>query len=385
MTQKKPDLLLALVSILSLAGAGSAVYLSKLYYGLRSGTAGFSSLCNINETMNCDVVTTSRFAEIVAGLPLSSVVAGFFVALLAVSLMGRVTDWRKEAIAAGTLMAGFASLYSVVLLVIMLGVIQKICVFCLVIDGVNFATLGVFLILSKGKPFAGVQFGKLKTYAMLLVGAIFVTIVMLRPAEENARSKVTASEIEMTVSSVLARTPVEITAPVGASVLGDPNAPITIYEFSDFQCPFCKRGAVMMHQVLARHPGKVKVILLPFPLDPACNRLIQRPQHPYACELAKTAYCAGQEGKFQPVYEKIFEDQEFLNADSAKNIAAANGISEDKLKACLASDAAKKFVVDAIEIGLAAKVESTPTFIVNGRKVEGVLTLEAWDLLISKL
>ncbi len=384
MTQKKPDLLLALVSILSLVGAGSAVYLSKLYYGLRSGTAGFSSLCNINETMNCDAVTTSRFAEIVSGLPLSSVVAGFFVALLAVSLMGRVAEWRHEAIAAGTLMAGFASLYSVGLLVVMF-VIQKVCLFCLVIDGVNFASLGIFLVLSRGKPFANVQFGKLKTYAALLVGAIFVTVVMLRPAEENARSKVTDGEIEMTVSTILARAPVEITAPAGASVLGDANAPITIYEFSDFQCPFCKRGAVMMHQVLARHPGKVKVILLPFPLDPACNRMIQRPQHPYACELAKTAYCAGQEGKFQPVYEKIFEDQEFLNADSAKKIAAENGISEEKLKACLASDAAKKFVVDAIEAGLAAKVESTPTFIVNGRKVEGVLTLEAWDLLISKL
>ncbi len=385
MSQKKTALPLAFVSILSLVGAGSAIYLTRLYYGLRTGTGGFSSLCNINATMNCDAVTTSRFAEIIPGLPLSSFVAGFFIAMLGVSLMARVTDWRKEAIAAGTLLSGFASLYSIVLLVVMFGVLHKICLFCLVIDAVNFATLGIFLWLAGGKPFAGIRWAKLQSYAALFAGALFVTVVLLRPAEENARSKISSAEVQATVDQILARTPVEIAAPAGAHVFGAADAPITIYEFLDFQCPFCKRGALQMHQLLARHEGKIKVISMPFPLDPACNRVITRSLHPYACQLAKTAFCAGKEGKFQPVYEKIFEDQEFLTADSAKKIAEANGISGDRLQTCLDSEEAKQYVSASIEEGLKAKVESTPMFFVNGRKVEGVPTSETWDLLIANL
>ena len=65
------------------------MYLTQLYYKLRSGTAGFQSMCNLGEKMNCDVVANSKWAELVPGLPLSSVVAGWFVALLLLTLMAR--------------------------------------------------------------------------------------------------------------------------------------------------------------------------------------------------------------------------------------------------------------------------------------------------------
>jgi protein-disulfide isomerase/uncharacterized membrane protein len=384
MTEKKPTLRLALIPLLSAIGASCAIYLSKHYYDLRSGTGGFSALCNINSTMNCDAVTTSRFAELWPGLPLSSFVAGWFVALLIIGMLARIDSWRKEAVLAGTLMAGFSSLYSIALLVVMFGVLQKICVFCLAIDAVNFLLFGLFLSIARGNPFAGVQWSKLHTYAWITVGSLFIFVVLLRPASENERPEATSAEIQYAVRQIMEHPPVDIKIPASASVLGDPTAPVTILEFSDFQCPFCKRGALMMSQILSRHPGQVRVVFMPFPLDSACNSLIQRSMHPYACELARAAFCAGKQGKFQPVYEKIFDEQETLKAESAKEIAIALGLDRGAFDACLSSDEAKMAVGASIQEGQKAKISSTPTFFVNGRKVEGVLPMEAWDSIIAQ-
>lgn len=385
MTDKKPSVRLALLPLLSVIGAGCAIYLTRLYYGIRSGTGGFQSLCNINSTLNCDAVTSSKYAEVWTGLPLSSFVAGWFFAILILSLIARVTEWRREAVTLGFLMSAFASLYSIALLVVM-GILGKICLFCLAIDAVNFALLAIFFSLLTGNTigiFTGIRWSKLQSYAALAAGTVFVVVVILRPSEENLRKQPTSAEIEFTAKEILASTPVDIKVPATAAVLGNPSAPITILEFSDFQCPYCKVGALLMNQLLARHEGKIRVVFMPFPLDSACNRLITRSMHPFACELARTAFCAGQEGKFQPVYEKIFEAQEDLKADSGKKIAAANGIPEAKLAECVNSEAAKKSVADSIEEGIKAKVESTPTFFINGKKVEGTLPIEVWDQLIT--
>jgi protein-disulfide isomerase/uncharacterized membrane protein len=385
MSDKKIPVRLALIPLLAAIGASAAIYLSKTYYDLRGGTGGFNSLCNLNSTFNCDAVTASRYAEVFAGLPLSSVVAGWFIAILVLGLMARNSEWRKEVVLTGTLMSGFGSLYSIALLFVMMGVLQKICLFCLVIDGVNFALFGIFLSMRSGGVFEGIRLPKLQSHALIIVVSIFIMIVFLRPAEENARKALPQSEVEYSVNRILETPSTPIATPENAPIMGSKDAPITIHEFSDFQCPYCKRGALMTHQLMARHPGKIQVVYMPFPLDGACNRLVPRSMHPYACELAKTALCASREGTFEPVYQKIFEEQDLLNAKSASVIAKANGLDSEKTRACVESEETKKALSDSIEEGAKAGVQSTPTFFVNGRKVEGLLPMEAWDLLIQRL
>lgn len=385
MIEKKIPVRLALLPLLSAIGASAAIYLSKAYYDVRGGTGGFSSLCNINETFNCDAVTTSKYAELFSGVPLSSVVAGWFIALMILSFMARVTEWRKEIVLTGTLMAGFGSLYSLALLVIMFGVLHKFCLFCLVIDAVNFSILAIFLSIRSGGLFDDIRYSKLQSHALIIAVSIFAVIVFLRPSEENMRKSASQADIEYSVNQILESPTLAIQTPVTAPVLGNQGAQITIHEFSDFQCSHCKRGAVLTHQLLSRHEGKIKVVFMPFPLDSACNRLVAQSMHPYACELARAALCANKEGKFEAVYQKIFDDQEVLSAKSAKTISVSNGMDATKLAACLNSEETKKALSDSIEQGALAKVESTPTFFVNGKKIEGVIPMEAWDLLITKL
>jgi protein-disulfide isomerase len=387
-TGPKPNIRLALLPLFSVIGASSAIYLAKHYYELRLGTAGFKSLCNISEAMNCDAVTSSRFAEIMPGLPLSSFVAGWFLALIILGLMARVSDWRREAVLVSTLMSGFASLYSIALLAVMALVIHKFCLFCLVIDAVNFALFGTCLSLmnlnKSTSVFGGARWSKIQSNALIVLGSLLIMVVVLRPAEENASAEAKA-EIQTQVSQILASEPVEVKAPEGMATFGSATAPITIYEFSDFQCPFCKREAVVMKQLLSRYEGKIRLVFMPFPLDNSCNRLITRPMHEYSCALARNAFCAGKVGKFESVYEKIFEDQELLTKDSATKIPAEFGIAADTQKTCADSEEAKKALSNSIEEGIRLKVDSTPTFFVNGKRVSLALPIEAWDQIITGL
>jgi protein-disulfide isomerase/uncharacterized membrane protein len=386
-TARTPKIRLALLPLFSVIGAGSAVYLAKHYYELRAGTAGFQSLCNINSTMNCDAVTLTRFAEVVPGLPLASLVAGWFAALVILALMARINERRREVVLVGTLMAGFGTLYSIALLAVMFFVIRKFCLFCLIIDAVNFALFATYLSLLKDgtseSVFGGAQWKKIQSSFLMVIGVMFITAVLLRPSGENKANEPSDSEIRYAVNQILEKPAVPVNTPEGAAIMGDPNAPITIHEFSDFQCPFCRRGAVLMHQLLARYPNKIRIVYMPFPLDNSCNRLITRPMHPYSCALARSAYCAGKVGKFQAVYEKIFEDQETLTAESATKIPASFGVGAEILKACDESEDAKKALSLTIEEGIRLGVSSTPTFYINGKKVEVSLPLEAWDLLIA--
>lgn len=385
-TASKPNVRLALIPFLSVIGAGVSVYLSNHYYDLRAGTAAFKSLCNISSAMNCDAVTTSRFAEIIPGLPLSSFVAGWFIALILLGLMARVADWRREAMIVATLMTGFSSLYSLALLGVMFFLIQRFCLFCFVIDALNIALFGIcYSLMSRDRTtsvFGGARWSKIQSNALLVLGVMFVTVVLLRPSKEN-EGQASKSELQSSVAQVLARPPVEVKTPPGAAILGNPNAPITIHEFSDFQCPFCRRGALLMNQLLARYEGKIKVVFMPFPLDSACNPKITRAMHPHACALSRSAYCSGKDGKFREVYEKIFDDQEFLTAKSATSIPAEYGVGAEMLKACMDSEETKKAISDSIAEGIRLNIGGTPAFFVNGKLVDVILPLEAWDEIIA--
>lgn len=383
-TVKKAPLRLALIPLIALLGAAAAVYLSQLYYGIYAGTAGFKSLCNINEAMNCDAVATSRWAELFRGLPLSSFVAGWFVSLAIVGLLARVDTWRKESVAVGFVMSAFGSLYGIVLLVVMFGVVKTACLFCLAIDVAIFLLLGLFWSLKEGPLFADIDRSKLKSFATITAISLFVMIVVSRPSQQPGE-KQSASDVAAMAQSILASAPVDMKLPENAPFLGNPDAKITIVEFSDFQCPFCKRGAYILNSVLNRYPNDVRVVFRPFPLDQSCNRIVKSAMHPHACALSRSAYCAAKAGKFKPVYEEIFENQDMLTADSAKNIPLANGVDESALQACLDSEEAKAFVSGEIEAGVALGIQSTPTFFINGRKVEGAYPLEAWDQAIQQL
>jgi protein-disulfide isomerase len=209
-------------------------------------------------------------------------------------------------------------------------------------------------------------------------------VLILKPIQ-SSEEKENLSQINILVDSILKSDALPITLPKEAPRFGKEGAPIIIQEFSDFQCPHCQRGAKALESILMKYKDKIQVIFRGFPLDNTCNRMMERPAHPYACLLAKGAYCANEQGKFYEYYMRVFENQEKLDQDSAYSIAKDLGIQLDTFKSCVESEQTKKYIVDAVEEGLRLSVASTPTFFINGHKVEGGIHPKAWSLLVDRL
>ena len=153
----------------------------------------------------------------------------------------------------------------------------------------------------------------------------------------------------------------------GAPVLGDPNAPITIVEYGDFECPVCRNLHDAMRGILPNYP-QVKFIFKDFPLDSI---------HPWARTAALAGRCVYQQNPkvFWKYFDYVYDQQDLISAsnvyDKIVDFAGQNALNVDNLKACMAAPQAAAEVDASIANGNLLEVRSTPTLFVNGRRVAG--------------
>ncbi len=168
-----------------------------------------------------------------------------------------------------------------------------------------------------------------------------------------------------------------------AAVRGDPNAPVTIVEFSDFQCPFCKRAHPTVQQVLNEYSGRVKVVYMHLPLS----------FHEYAQKAAEAFECARDQGREWEMHDKIFDgDNSNIPASVLKQYAVELGMDAERFNQCL--DNGEKAAVVAQD---AAQLESkqlefaawgidgigTPTFLINGQPLVGAQPYSAFKAAVD--
>jgi protein-disulfide isomerase len=156
-----------------------------------------------------------------------------------------------------------------------------------------------------------------------------------------------------------------------APALGDPKAPVTIVEYSDFECPVCRSLHDNLRGILPNYAGKVRVIFKDFPLDQL---------HPWARTAAIAGRCAYQQKPeaFWKMYDLIYDNQEIISAENAwakmTDYAAQAGLDANSFKSCMASPEAAAAVNASHANGQKLEVNSTPTVFVNGRRMVGADT-----------
>ena len=161
-------------------------------------------------------------------------------------------------------------------------------------------------------------------------------------------------------------------------VKGSPDAPVTIVEFSEFQCPYC---GYYVREVFPRideayiKTGKVKYVFRDFPLTSI---------HPNAQKAAEAGGCAAQQGKFWEYHDLLFAHQDTLDVASLKQYAADLGLDSARFDACLDSGAMAEEVAGDVADGQAYGVSGTPAFFVNGIKLTGAQPFEAFQELIEE-
>jgi protein-disulfide isomerase len=179
------------------------------------------------------------------------------------------------------------------------------------------------------------------------------------------------SEADVTV--LLQQSRVEVAFDRGR-LRGDPNATVTIVEFADYQCPYCKQTETTLNNLLRKYPGQVKLAFRDFPLASI---------HPNAEEAAEAARCAGKQGKFWEFHDALFANQAKLDQTQLKATAQTLGLDENAFQSCLESGEYKAQVLRDQEDGRKAGISSTPGFFINGIPITGAQAEDAFQKIID--
>ena len=166
------------------------------------------------------------------------------------------------------------------------------------------------------------------------------------------------------------RVPVDVE---GAPTRGNPKAPVTIVEFSDFQCPFCVRARPTVKRVREAYGDRVRFVFRHYPLD----------FHPLAQKAGEAAACAGDQGRFWEMHDRLWDNPQKLEVADLKAHAQALGLDTERFSSCLDSGRHEGVVERDLRAGQGYGVSGTPAFFVNGRPISGAQPFEAFQQVID--
>ncbi len=155
---------------------------------------------------------------------------------------------------------------------------------------------------------------------------------------------------------------------------GPANAPITILLYSDFQCPYCARVVPTLNELLARHPGDVRLVYRHFPLGSI---------HPNALGAAEAAVCADRQGRFWDVYQAFFAEPSKLGKSDILATATRLNLNLESFRQCVDNGEGSAVVSADLATADGLGLSGTPALFINGRQVTGAPTLERLEALIG--
>lgn len=236
-------------------------------------------------------------------------------------------------------------------------------------EGVSLGVRGTPGFFINGFPISGAQPYELFEYAVSL-------------AEEGTLADAYVSQPQEAAQPT-PRGPVEVSTD-GAYSIGDPDAPVTIVEFTDFQCPFCSRHFLQTFpQIVAEYvdTGKVRYVFMDFPLSSI---------HPQAQLASEAARCAGDQAAYVEMHDLLFARQDaWKGRDDAATIfsgfAGELGLDTAAFDACLATRQHEDAVLADLEYGTSLGIDGTPAFFVNGHFISGAQSFEVFQQAIESL
>jgi len=161
----------------------------------------------------------------------------------------------------------------------------------------------------------------------------------------------------------------------GFPTLGPADAPITLVEFSDYQCPFCRRWHQEVYEpLLAAYPGKIRIVYRNLPLTSI---------HPDAMGAAEAAMCAGEQDAYWPYHNKLFSS-ESLDQQTFLQYAQDLSLNVKQFQACITNEKYKNAIQSDSDFAINLGISSTPTFFINGLAVVGAQPLEVFQQVIDK-
>lgn len=382
----------------ALIGLGASIAATYVHYRLMFDPA-YTSFCDVNATVSCTQVYMSRYSTF-RGIPVAVFAAIWFAGAALLAVTGLVGTGSAGESAPGYLFAASTLALAVVLYFeyVSFVVLKAVCVLCLTMAA---AVVGLFFLSGSTTPFPMTTLPRRAARDLRDVVAspvaIAVTVLFLAGAASAlaffprdvaaAVGDAAAAGAPAAPAAALAPPP----APTGSQVsefekywdslprvrLAIPaeGARVLIVKFNDFQCPPCRNSHMAYKSILARflaeRAGDVRYVLRDYPLETECNGNVPQSIHPAACEAAVAVRLARTHNREDQMIEWIFANQPSLTPELVKQGARDVGQVTDfdaKYASTLES------VRSDIAVGKALGVSATPTFFINGTKIDGALS-----------
>ncbi len=348
-----------LLIIVSACMIGVSIYLTSHFYEVLYPTtiSGGKGLCDISSFLNCETATYSMISNI-AGVPIAffGIIVGLlfiFSALMPSQALERTSSAVAKYNFIGSLALFFFSIF----------VLGSLCPFCTVyyiLSGIAF-----FLFWKYGAQTWIPDVKVSALWAVLLIGGSFM-MYKVTADKEKVKSSLNGSIVEQYRKLAdLGDPDVESPYKIYKATEKFSDSPIRISVFSDFECPFCSKVSEQLPELIRKYPKQISIQYFFYPLDNKCNSNIERAMHMNACDAAMLAAC--DEKQFAAVHDEIFAGQSELGNGILQKIAKNHNLTN-----CTGDDLKNK-VITAINQASKYNIRSTPTLIVNGKKIEGTI------------
>jgi uncharacterized membrane protein/protein-disulfide isomerase len=391
--------------VCALVGFGVSVEASRIHYNLLNNPS-YTSFCDVSATVSCSQVYSSRYGS-VGGVPVAVFGAMWFGLAALLALAGLTArDSIRESVP-GYLFAGSTLALSVILY---LGyasfvILKMVCILCVItyaaVIALFFVSGAVSTVPMMSLPRRMAQDLKVLisspaalALALLFIGGAASTLAFF--PRDSVMSVAAATEAAPPPASAAAAEPAVTqdqrsdfekyytSQPRMNLVIPNDGAKVLVVKFNDYQCPPCRQSYLDYKSVFAKyaasHPGQVKLVLRDFPLEAECNSSVTTSMHPAGCEAAVAARLAREQNRVEPFEEWIFANQQTATRESVKQAVRdiANVQNFDARY-----DTLLEQVKADIAYGRTLGVRSTPTFFINGVKIEGALPAVYFDQAIA--
>jgi uncharacterized membrane protein/predicted DsbA family dithiol-disulfide isomerase len=443
--------LLLVVVLVSLVGLGATTYLSVLHWQVHN-QPGHESFCAVSEAVNCDTVALSRFS-VIFGVPLSTWGIIFYLVMIVLGLwglFGRTSPFPWGLL--GVLNAFAVGVSAFQFLVSEL-VIYSFCIMCITICAVN-AAAAVLCVL--GQRTAGVHVSSTTTmlFLALLAGiAVFAgwfarlfldsafwiavaallmaePVVLLLTGRLRGIKRMAGRFVEdllclfkrpqvgggLSIALVGVIVALLVITPwlypkqndmiasgtqdigigrtdEGHNWIGAEQPELVIVEYSDYECPACRKAHEIIRQVVRERKNWLRLVHVHVPLDHSCNPMLRKPFHRHSCDCARAAICADRQNRFWVMNDALFIRRCGLDAGGLAMLAGKQGLDVAAFRTCMKEQETENVLQEdlaecrdvAEDCRKMGRRFGTPTFIVGDKVISGFKKGEFWVRLVERL
>ena len=371
--------------LLALIGLGLSIKLTIIYYMVNFVPNAMPSFCAINDVIDCDAVAGTKYAQILGvptacfGLFLYSFVFGmcFVDKLQNIKGLGFLKVFKDKFSYIFTIYC-LSFTVSMYLMAVQFIDIKKFCLLCFITYFVDFVSL--FIAKDYKKPLLYEIKTSVKDFfdAMKIKGYVIALILMIIGASGvfayTKTSYIFTPGMKNYDAIMYFQKMKGNPFKIHGNVLGNPDGEVVVYEFSDFECPWCKIMNRMLQKAATEYDN-VYVVHYNFPLDMKCNPALKRPFHNNSCTYAGFAIAAKKQNKYWEMVNMLFDKQPKSNQELFKQAEKLKIDSVELANEYIKNSTSQELQNEIME-GLKKEINSTPSIFINGKKYEDEFTYE---------